>query len=158
MFPKLPLNLSACESGRVLPPLLTGRKGWRDVSELPSLTWLLQIFSKEICLSKFKPARLFWWRRSTPVRDAPLTDWGGSELIIRLQAGSIPARRIPTLQLLRQNYCGVLAVDCCPAYIARSTKAGFTQLPSYFSPQCKCGPVVRPVMPTRPMRVPAPTC
>ena len=24
---------------------------------------------------------------------APLTDWGGSELIIRLQAGSIPARR-----------------------------------------------------------------
>jgi hypothetical protein len=29
---------------------------------------------------------------------APLADWGGSELIIRFQAGSIPARRIsPTL-------------------------------------------------------------
>jgi hypothetical protein len=28
---------------------------------------------------------------------APLTDWGGSELIIRLQAGSIPARRMKFL-------------------------------------------------------------
>ena len=40
---------------------------------------------------------------------APLADWGGSELIIRLQAGSIPAGRtsqLPPKHRIRQ-YCVV---------------------------------------------------
>ncbi len=33
------------------------------------------------------------------VKQAPLADWGGNELIIRLQAGSIPAGRTENSKL-----------------------------------------------------------
>lgn len=45
-------------------------------------------------------------------KQAPLADWGGNELIIRLQAGSIPAGRTESSKSSNRGY-GALGMSSC---------------------------------------------
>jgi len=50
-----------------------------------------------------------------------------------------------------------LAAGAAPI-ASRTSESGSTQSPSTLTPQCRCGPVERPVEPTRPIRCPLATC